>query len=175
MPDASKPIQGNRMFVRGNPDTNPLNPQRVAERAAQIAREHGRDASQVTDDDQRIAWRQLREQEGAGPVDYEAIERRAEELAVINGREAANVTEEDRYRAWCELRDIDVLELEKDKRARSRQPRDPAEPAVVTKHVEDPAEPLDEARFEERTAEEGVQEADHEKLYEARRGPPPEE
>lgn len=110
---------------------------------------------------------------GAGFGDYsgEAVERRARELAVIAGRQGGRPTENDREDARRELRG--ETEAARDEAAGEAtelsRSHDPSE-AVISTGKESPSrvEPDDDATAD-RLAREGVDEAQHELMFAARR------
>jgi hypothetical protein len=106
--------------------------------------------------------------EGVGAFTKADIERRAHEIALIDGRKT--ITAEDRQRARAELfnRDLPATVSEDADTMQSRS-RDPSDPAVSRGHqVPDHNEP-DEQQEIEKLAVEGVEEAQHEQMIEARR------
>ncbi len=102
---------------------------------------------------------------GFGPAD---IERRASELARIDNR--SKVTEEDRSRAIAELRALHLPDtVNEDADSMQSMSRDPSDPMTdrgrqVPEHGGD-----DEKAALEQLALEGVEEAQHEQMLEARR------
>ena len=101
---------------------------------------------------------------GMGAPSEEAVEQRAQELAHIEGRGFGAVTGADRQRAWQELHGtgepLSTEEAHSDLVASSN----PADIAVETGHEKRPARPLDEQQAMEKEIEEGVREAEHERM-----------
>lgn len=109
--------------------------------------------------------------QGVGAFTKADIERRAREIALIAGHNT--VTAEDRMRARNELfnRDLPATVSEDADSMQSRS-RDPSDPAVTRGHqVPEHNEP-DEQQEIEKLAVEGVEEAQHDQMIEARRRRP---
>ena len=106
---------------------------------------------------------------GSGPISPNMVEKRASELAEIEGRSRKGVTKADRDEALSELRD-DTLEISTDE-ARSDiiASTNPADIAVDTGHEVKSLLTEDEQMMAERETEEGVREAEHERMLQASR------
>ncbi|HZP59781.1 MAG TPA: hypothetical protein VFB27_05605 [Opitutaceae bacterium] len=105
---------------------------------------------------------------GIGPVSADAIERRAWEIARIEGHHA--VSPDHRRQAEEELTGAALPPTANDDlESTDSLSRDPSDPPVE-RGVESPThEAPDEQKAAERLVEEGVEEAQHEQMLEARR------
>ena len=108
--------------------------------------------------------------EGLGPVTPELVERRAQELARIEGRSLDNVTDGDRERARRELRGEDATapEIEAPESLPDDIARAPDDLLASRGQVAPDARAADEQKLPAEEAEEGVREAEHERLYQGR-------
>jgi hypothetical protein len=152
--------------------SRPMNPERVEDRARQIAGKDGRQPENVTEKDRQQAWSELRDEQGTGAIDADVLENRARELAVIDGRTEEEVTDADRKRAWLELHDQDMDLQSRERRGDLEVPRNPGDVSVKSGHKEPRKKAPDEAVLPEVEAEEGVQEAEHDTLLKASREEP---
>ena len=105
---------------------------------------------------------------GVGPVSQDALEKRAHEIARIEGH--PTVTAEDRRRADQDLTGCALPPAGADQRESTESlSRDPSDPPI-RRGVQTPnREAADEQKAAERLVEEGVEEAQHEQMLEARR------
>ncbi len=106
---------------------------------------------------------------GTGPPTPEAVEQRAREIAVIDSRSPDAVSDDDRRRALRELRGRLLSELPPEEGDELLATRHPTDLAVDTGHpsgvhVTPPDEPMEA----EHMAEEGVREAEHDRMLRAR-------
>jgi len=105
---------------------------------------------------------------GVGGITGSEVEQRALELALIDGR--SEPTAEDRQRARKELQGETLPDaIEEDNDASVGLTRDPSEPPSDTGHQIPDREGLDEEVMTERLALEGVEEAQHDQMLQARR------
>lgn len=109
---------------------------------------------------------------GSGPPSPEAVEERARELARIDGRSPEHVTRDDMQRALAELHDEALPVSGEDERSETVASSNPADMAVETGHEVTAAAPEDEQQLEEEEVQEGVKEAEHQRLLQgqARKG-----
>jgi hypothetical protein len=104
---------------------------------------------------------------GVGGFSAGDVERRAQELAVIDNR--AETTDEDRARALEELRDRHLPDaVNEDADTMQSMSRDPSDPMVDRGRQVPEYGGDDEKAALERLALEGVEEAQHEQMLEAR-------
>ncbi len=106
---------------------------------------------------------------GMGPPTRESVEQRAREIAIIESRSPDAVTDDDRRRALDELRGRQASGLPPEEGDELLATRHPADLAVDTGHpagVHVP--PTDEPMTAEHMAEEGVREAEHDRMLSAR-------
>jgi hypothetical protein len=108
--------------------------------------------------------------EGIGPPTPEAVERRAREIARIQGRAPDEVNQEDRARASRELHDQNLPLSSTDVHSDVLASSNPADMAVDTGHRVEQTRPPDEQQITEAEVKEGLREAEHERMLEARRG-----
>jgi len=101
---------------------------------------------------------------GIGVPSEQAVEERAQELARIDGRGPASATEEDRKRAWQELHGTGGTLSTDDAHSDLVASRNPADVAVETGHAVPTQTPSDEQQIMEQEIEEGLQEAEHERM-----------
>ncbi len=106
---------------------------------------------------------------GVAGVTPEMIDQRAREIARIRGAAPEQVTEDDRRRAEHELRDDPLRLSTDDTRADQVTSLDPAEVGSGTGRRTAPVEAHDEQESAERAIKEGVREAEHDRMVEARR------
>ena len=107
---------------------------------------------------------------GAGGITRKDIERRARELAAIKGRAPAEITERDLELAREELMGGNLPPtIAEDNKAAGAITRDPSEPPSDTGRQTPDIEGSDEQVTAERLAEEGIEEAQHEQMLQARR------
>lgn len=105
---------------------------------------------------------------GAGPVTSRDVEDRAIEIARIEGHHT--VLEEDRQRAVEELRGLDLGPAGGDQvETMDSISRDPSDPPANRGSQTPNFEGSDEQKMPEMLVAEGVEEADHELMLEARR------
>ena len=100
--------------------------------------------------------------EGMGAPTPDTIEQRAQEIAATEGRTPQDVTGEDRDRAIREL--LAPTPPATEVRTDLQRSSDPADPAVETGHKIENRTPPDEQRQVEQEVEEGVREAEHERM-----------
>ena len=112
----------------------------------------------------------LRHGRRADEITSEAIEIRARELALIDGRTGRELTAEDRARALDELRGRTLPDttLENGDGVADVS-HDPSEPISVTGHRVPIHNEPEEQEVEERLVLEGLEEAQHDQMLEARR------
>lgn len=109
---------------------------------------------------------------GTGEFSQSDIETRAREIAMISGRDPELVTEMDRRQAARELQGDYVQETPSDASDAENElvtTRDPSDPAVDSGHQTPNRDNADEQSALEHLAVEGVEEAQHEQMIEARR------
>ena len=119
----------------------------------QSAKDHGRIEEHTT---------------GTGPPTPESVERRAREIAVIESRSPDSVNDEDRRRALAELRGRLSSGLPPEEGDELLATRNPTDLAVDTGH---PAgvqvTPADEPVNAQKMVEEGIREAEHDRMLRA--------
>ena len=104
---------------------------------------------------------------GLGGPSARDIERRAQELALIDGRSAAN--DDDRVRARAEFEDRHLPDATtEDAESMQSLSRDPSDPATDRGHRAPEFPPSDEETDLEKLALEGVEEAQHDQMLQAR-------
>ena len=104
---------------------------------------------------------------GVGGFSSADVDRRALELAVIGGRTEA--TEEDRERALAEFREAHLPDpINEDRDTMQSMSRDPSDPMVERGRQTPEHGGEDEKADLERLALDGVEEAQHEQMLEAR-------
>jgi hypothetical protein len=104
---------------------------------------------------------------GVGGFSDEDLERRALELALIDNRTVVN--EQDRERARAEFQDLDLPDaINEDATSMQSMSRDPSDP-LVDRGRQIPEYGVDDEKTAlEKMALEGVEEAQHEQMVEAR-------
>jgi hypothetical protein len=104
---------------------------------------------------------------GVSGFSPEDIERRARELALIDNR--TEVTDQDRERARNEFQDLNLPDaINEDAESMQSMSRDPSDPLVDRGHQAPEYGGDDEKTALEKMALEGVEEAQHEQMLEAR-------
>lgn len=104
---------------------------------------------------------------GVSGFSPEDIERRARELALIDDR--TEVTDQDRDRARIEFQDLNLPDaINEDAESMQSMSRDPSDPLVDRGHQVPEYGGEDEKTALEKMALEGVEEAQHEQMIEAR-------
>ena len=146
-----------------------VKPERVDQRAREIAMRRGRGPEDVEEMDRVRAWHELVQEQGSGPVNLGDLLRRSEELAMIDGRRRDEVTEEDRIRAWNELHGRGGASPSDSPQAHHAISRNPGEPPVRTMHAGPVRKARDESELEAAEVREGVREAAHERMVDAQR------
>jgi len=104
---------------------------------------------------------------GVSGFSPEDIERRARELALIDNR--ADITDQDRERARIEFQDLNLPDaINEDAESMQSMSRDPSDPLVDRGRQVPEYGGDDEKTALEKMALEGVEEAQHEQMIEAR-------
>lgn len=106
--------------------------------------------------------------QGLGTVTRAMVEHRARELSIINGRPPNEFTENDWVQAKRELLGVQEAEEIEEDEPLAALTRWDEEPGTSGHHVENEVPP-DEQTFAERLVEEGVEEANHDRMVKGSR------
>lgn len=107
--------------------------------------------------------------DGAGPITEDDIERRAREIALIKGRSEDEVFSDDRAQARAELSGQDLpASTGEDVESIGTLSRDPSNPPAYYGKSAPTDEGPDEQKALEKTVLDGVEEAQHDQMVEAR-------